>query len=93
MENQEACLKFYQDAPDRTNFDESWSEELTAFEKLKSTVKSSLQSEEDLVVIELIDILHSKKIKTHSPSPLEATLETEQFSPNEKNSQVEITCS
>lgn len=91
LENQEACLKFYQDAPDRTNFDENWSEELTIFEKFKANLKSSLQSEEDMMIMKLVDILHSTK--KQSLSPLGETLETEPFSPNEKNSPVEIPCS
>ena len=60
-EYQEACLKFYKDAPDRTNFDETWTSDLTIFDKLKASLKSYLQSEEDIVIIDLVDILHSKK--------------------------------
>lgn len=88
MDNQEACLKFYQDAPDRTRFDEHWNEELTVFEKLQASLKSSLQSEDDIVIIELVGTLHPTMEK-NSPSATENLLESEPFSPEKQ----EIPCS
>lgn len=91
--NQEACLQFYRDAPDRTNFDENWSEELTILDKLKGSLKSSLQSEDDIVIIDLIDTLSSNTIKVETKSDLtDIKSPAEPKDPEPQNNLKEIPC-
>lgn len=90
--NQEACLQFYRDAPDRTNFDENWSEELTILDKLKASLKSSLQSEDDIVIIDLIDTL-SNTIKVKTKLDLtDVKSPEESIEPEPQNNLKEIPC-
>nr|CAH0107839.1 unnamed protein product [Daphnia galeata] len=88
----EACLQFYRDAPDRTNFDENWSEELTILDKLKASLKSSLQTEDDIVIIDLIDTLSNTiKVKTKLDLTDVKTPE-EPIEPEPQNNLKEIPC-
>ncbi|XP_046464579.1 MPN domain-containing protein-like isoform X2 [Daphnia pulex] len=87
----EACLKFYRDSPDRTNFDENWSDELTILDKLKATLKSSLQSEDD-VIIDLVDTLSNMtKVKTKTDLT-DVKSPAEPIDPEPQNNLKEISC-
>ncbi|XP_057364736.1 MPN domain-containing protein-like [Daphnia carinata] len=88
----ETCLKFYQDSPDRTDFDEIWCEELTFFDKLKTSIMSSMQSEKDAVVMDLIDTLQTA-IKIGSlKTDIENVVSTKSADGEPQNNAKEIQC-
>ncbi|KAI9550322.1 hypothetical protein GHT06_001752 [Daphnia sinensis] len=88
----ETCVKFYQDSPDRTDFDEIWCEELTFFDKLKTSIMSSLQNEKDVVVMDLIDTLQTAIKVRPTKTDIENVFPTKSADCEPQNNAKEIQC-
>lgn len=66
---QEACLTFYEDAPDRISLDQNWTRESSMLDKLKTSLKASVPNADadDVKLFELLDNHITKKKNLQLP--------------------------